>query len=126
MRALSSLSCLFLIVCLLVFSTGCGSSDGGLSDWQKPATVTAVSNIKGKILPPSTSGAVRGQFSLLSTDGTLVFVEEKPEFFANADANGDFLIRNVEAGRYRLVAHKVSGTTPYRQRSDIFTLSGQF
>lgn len=126
MRAVSSLFCVSLIVCLLVFTSGCGSTDGGLSDWQKPAAVTIVSNIKGKILPPSSSSALRAQFSLLSTDGTLVFVEEKPQYFANADANGDFVIRNVEAGRYRLVAHKVSGTTPYRQRSDIFNLSGQY
>ena len=126
MRTVRTLSLFFSVMLLVLGLLGCGSTDGGLSDWQKPAPVTIVSNIKGKILPPVAASILRGQFSLLSAQGTRVFLEEKPEFYADADANGDFIIRNVPVGRYRLVAYKLSGTTPYRQRSDLINLTGQF
>ncbi len=126
MRSVISLFGIFLLLFSLFLAAGCGSSDGGLSDWQKEPTVTLVSNIKGKILPPPAGVSVRGAFSLLSTEGALVFVEDRPDLFANADANGDFIIRNVPAGPVRLVAHKVSGSTPYRQRSDLINLSGKY
>lgn len=126
MRTVRTLSLLFLVIASVVVILGCGSTDGGLSDWQKPAPVTIVSNIKGKILPPVAAGALRGQFSLFSAQGTRVFVEEKPEFYADADDDGNFIIKNVPVGRYRLVAYKTSGTTPYRQRSDLINLTGQF
>ena len=117
---------LLILICCSLVITGCGSSDGGLSDWQKPAPVTVVSNIKGKILPP-VSGSIRpGLMALMAVEGTTVFVEKYPEYSATADSNGDFIIKNVPAGRHRLVAHKLSGTTPYRQRSDVFDLTGRF
>lgn len=126
MRSVISLFGLFLLVFFLILATGCGSTDGGISDWQKEPTITVVSNIKGKILPPPAGASVRGAFSLLSTEGTRVFVEDRPDLYASADANGDFIIRNVPAGPVRLVAHQVSGTTPYRQRSDLINLTGKF
>lgn len=64
--------------------------------------------------------------ALLSVEGATVFVEKYPEHSATADNNGDFIIKNVPVGRHRLVAHKLSGITPYRQRSDVFDLTGQF
>lgn len=126
LRTTGYFSGLFCILLVLAAVTGCGGGDGGLSDWAKPAPVTVVSNIKGKVLPPVLAGSILANYSLLSAEGTRVFVESKPEYYALADANGDFLIRNVPAGKYRLVAHTVSGVTPYRQRSDLVDLTGTF
>ena len=126
MRFASSRFAVFLFGLTLLLAAGCGSTDGGIADWQKPGTIKVVANVKGKVLAPAAPGSVRGAFSLLSTEGALVFVEDRPELFANADANGDFIIRNVPAGPLRLVAHKVSGTTPYRQRSDLVNLTGAY
>ncbi len=117
---------LLILICCSLTAGGCGSSDGGLSDWQKPAPVTVVSNIKGKVLPPVSVSIRPGLMALLAVEGTTVFVEKYPEHSATADSNGDFIIKNVPAGRHRLVAHKLSGITPYRQRSDVFDLTGQF
>jgi len=117
---------LLIVICCSLVITGCGSSDGGISDWQKPAPVTVVSNIKGKILPPLSASLRPGLMALLSVEGATVFVEKYPEHSATTDSNGDFIIKNVPVGRHRLVAHKLSGTTPYRQRSDVFDLTGQF
>lgn len=117
---------LLILICCSLVVTGCGSSDGGISDWQKPVPVTVFSNIKGKVLPPVSASLRPGLMALLSVEGATVFIERYPEHSATADSNGDFIIKNVPVGRHRLVVHKLSGTTPYRQRSDVFDLTGQF
>ncbi|GAB4269704.1 MAG: hypothetical protein Kow0029_05900 [Candidatus Rifleibacteriota bacterium] len=118
----------FILIFILgsFFSTGCGSSDGGLSDWQKPAAVTVVSNIEGKVLPPVAGANMRSQAILVSVAGTRVYIEEKPEFYAIADESGKFVIANVPVGKYHLVADLVSGISTYRQRSDQINLTGEF
>lgn len=118
---------IFLLVGLLsVFLTGCGSTDGGLSDWAQPVPVTVISNIEGKIIPPVVGANILSQAFLVSVKGTKIFVEEKPEFFAEADETGQFIIRNVPAGKYHLIADLLSGTTTYRQRTDQLNLTGEF
>ena len=114
-------------VCVSFLVVGCGGSDGGASDWAKSGVVTIVSNIQGKIALPSASVSVRALFSLLSPEGTRVFVESKPEFYAIADAEGSFIIKSVPAGKYRIIADiKTGDSTYYRQRSDIIDLSGNY
>ena len=113
---------------------GCGGSGDGVSDeWgNNSGSVVRVSNIKGRVIPPlDVTVSAREQssiprFSLTSALGTRVFVEDDPGYYAIADANGDFLIHNVPAGRHRLVASVVAGVTTYRQRSDVITVTGEY
>lgn len=110
----------------VLFFCGCGGGDGGLSDWLKPAPVTVVGNIEGTIMAPVATGNLLGQSLLLSVKGAKVYVEQKPEFYAEADENGKFTLRNVPAGKYHLVAEMLSGVTTYRQRTDQINLSGEY
>ncbi|MEW6711585.1 MAG: Ig-like domain-containing protein, partial [Candidatus Riflebacteria bacterium] len=118
------------LVLVLLFGTlvfiGCGGSDGGLSDWVKPASVTVVANIEGTIGAPVVAGNLVAQSMLVAVKGTKVFVEEKPEYIGEADETGKFIISNVPAGRYHLVADLVSGVTTYRKRTDQINLTGEY
>lgn len=118
-----------MILCILtlsVFLGGCGSSDGGLSDWAKPGQVTLVSNIEGKLVAPVFSADVKAQATLVPVQGARVYVEEKPEYVGEADESGKFIISNVPAGRYHLIANLSSGVSSYRQRSDLIDLTGEY
>ena len=119
---------LALVAVALVLASGCGGGDGGLSDWAKPAQVTVVSNLSGQILPPVAGASLHesAAFSLLSVEGTRVHIEEKPEFSTVVDSQGKFVIKNLPVGKYHVVAYTVSGTTAYKQRSDLINLTGQF
>jgi len=117
---------LALLLVVLTLSSGCGGGDGGLSDWAKPEQVTVVSNLGGQILPPISGATLQASFALLSVDGTRVIVEEKPEFSTVVDSQGKFVIKNLPVGKYHLVAQTVSGTTAYKQRSDLINLTGQY
>lgn len=110
----------------LLFFNGCGSSDGGLSDWEKPPQVTVVANIEGKVVAPAVSANITAQAFLVPVKGAKVFVEEKPEYYGEADEVGKFVISNVPAGKYHLVADLLSGVSTYRQRSDQINLTGEY
>jgi len=114
----------FLFGILLLI--GCGSSDGGMSDWEKPQAVTVVANIEGRLIGPVASPNIVAQALLVSVKGAKVFVEERPEYFSEVDENGRFIISNVPAGKYHLVADLLSGITTYRQRSDQINLTGEY
>lgn len=108
---------------------GCNGGDGGASDWAKPTPVTIVSNLRGTVLPPvvgASSASLHPAFALLSLEGTEVYVEEKPEFRTTVASSGSFLLAKLPVGRYHLVAQTLSGTTSYRQRSDLIDLTGKF
>ncbi|MDN5278812.1 MAG: hypothetical protein PWR01_2777 [Clostridiales bacterium] len=118
----------FACAIVLFLFSGCGSSDGGLGDWIQPTPVTVVSDIEGKVLAPviSANGISSLRPLMMSVQGTKVFVEEKPEYYAQADETGKFIIKNVPAGKYHLVAELVSGITAYKQKSDQINLTGEF
>lgn len=120
--------CLVIMAAALMLASGCGGGDGGLSDWAKPGQVTVVSNLGGQVLPPVSGASLHESavFSLLSVEGTRVYIEEKPEFATVVDAQGKFVIRNLPVGKYHVVAQTVSGTTSYKQRSDLIHLTGEF
>ncbi len=116
----------FYFLAFAIFAIGCGSGDGGIDDWTTPAPVTVVSNIQGKVALP-VSGSVRDNLQLMnSVQGTKVFLEEKPEFYATADSSGNFIINKVPVGKYHLIADIVVGPTTYRQRTDQVNLTGEF
>lgn len=122
----------FIFAALSLIFYGCGSSDGGLSDWITDSNIIRVSNLKGRLVRSVTSGlSIREQnnqvyFPLVTTQGAKVFLESDSSKYAIADANGDFVIPNVPAGKQRLVANLVQGTTTYRQRSDIINVTGEY
>ncbi len=113
---------------VLMLAVGCGGGDGGLSDWAKPGQVTVVSNLSGQVLAPVAGTSLHESvaFSLLSVEGTRVYIEEKPEFTTTVDSQGKFVIKNLPVGRYHVIAQTVSGTTSYKHRSDQVNLTGEF
>lgn len=121
-------ACLAIVAIVLLLASGCGGGDGGLSDWAKPGQVTVVSNLSGQVLPPVSGASLHESavFSLLSVDGTRVYIEEKPEFETTVDSQGKFVIKNLPVGKYHVIAQTVSGTTAYKQRSDLVNLTGEF
>lgn len=118
-----------MVIMATVVLVGCNGGDGGASDWAKPTPVVVVSNLRGQILPP-VAGSLNllpdFAYSLLSVDGTQVYIEEKPEFKTTVASSGSFLITNLPVGKYHVIAHVLVGTTSYRQRSDLIDLSGKF
>ena len=121
-----------LILCLSAVFYGCGSS-GDISDWIDSDNVIRVSNLRGRVIAPindSFSNRASSNdevcFALLSTQGAKVFIEDNPNLWAVADSDGYFVIPNVPAGKHRIIANIVSGTTAYRQRSDVVNISGQY
>ncbi|MBR4329656.1 MAG: hypothetical protein IKP71_07360 [Candidatus Riflebacteria bacterium] len=121
-----------LILCLCAVFYGCGSS-GNIDDWADGSNVIRVSNLRGRVIAPindnysfRTSSDNEVCFSLLSTQGTRVFIEDNSNLWAIADANGNFVIPNVPQGKHRVIANVVSGTTAYRQRSDVVNVTGQY
>lgn len=119
---------LALITLILMFVSGCGSTDGGLSDWAKPGQVTVVSNLGGQVLPPVAGASLHesAAFSLLSVEGARVYIEEKPEFSETVDSEGKFVIKNLPVGKYHVIAQTVLGTSSYKKRSDLIDLTGEF
>ncbi len=119
---------LAIIAVVLMLASGCGGGDGGLSDWAKPGQVTVVSNLSGQVLPPVAGASLHEAmaFALLSVEGTRVYIEEKPEFSTTVDNQGKFVIKNLPVGKYHVIAQTVSGTTSYKQRSDLVNLTGEF
>ena len=122
----------FAIICLSIVFYGCGSS-GDISDWADGSNVIRVSNLKGRVIAPindsfSNRASVDDEvcFSLLSTEGTKVFIEDNANLWATADSAGNFVIPNVPEGKHRVIANVVSGTTAYRQRSDVVNVTGQY
>ncbi len=121
---------LLLSICAVFY--GCGSS-GNIDDWADSGHVIRVSNLKGRVIAPINDNfSARATssnevcFSLLSTQGTKVFIEDNANLWAIADANGNFVIPNVPEGKHRVIANVVSGTTAYRQRSDVINVTGQY
>jgi hypothetical protein len=110
----------------ILFIAGCGSTDGGLSDWIEPTPATIVANIEGRVISPVVNLNARAQSSNVPVGGTKVFVEEKPEFYSIADEDGNFIINNVPAGKYHLIAELVSGISNYKQRTDQIKLTGEY
>lgn len=110
---------------------GCGHSDNNDDDWGN-SRVIRVSNLKGRVIAPINDvNSMRAQtaeaaFSLVSVANTRVFLEDDSSKFAVTDANGDFLIPNVPEGPHRIIANALSGTTTYRQRSDLINVTGQY
>lgn len=128
MKFIKTLSFVGLIA-VFSFLLGCGGGDGGASEWAKPGTVTVYSSIRGQVLPPVAGASfesARPAFSLLSVEGAEVYIEEKPELKTRVASQGTFLLSNVPAGKYHLIAQTVVGTTAYRQRTDQIHLTGQF
>ena len=125
---------MFFVVAIIVLSLafyGCGSSGGGSSDWIDENNVVRVSNLKGRVIVPVDNSAsartsTQAYFSLLTTEGTKVFIEDNPSLNAVADVNGYFIIPNVPEGKHRVIANVVAGTTTYRQRSDVVTITGLY
>ena len=125
---------IFFVMAIIVFSIaffGCGSSGGGESDWYDENNVVRVSNLKGRVIAPlnnpaSARTSAQAYFSLLSTEGTKVFIEDNSSLNAICDADGYFIIPNVPEGKHRIIANVVAGTTTYRQRSDVITVTGQY
>jgi hypothetical protein len=120
--------CLAIIAVVLMLASGCGGGDGGISDWAKPGQVTVVSNLSGQVLPPVAGASLHesAAFSLLSVEGTRVYIEEKPEFATTVDSQGNFVIKNLPVGKYHVIAQAVSGITTYKHRSDLINLTGEF
>jgi len=121
-----------LLVCLLLavsFFTGCGSNGDAMDDWTTTSTVVLTQNIEGQVAAP-----VTGSQNILSRltavggvqSGATVFVEEKPGYYTTTDNSGKFLLKSVPVGKYHVIAEIVSGSTTYRQRSDLVTLTGQY
>lgn len=123
-----------IIVSLSVAFFGCGSSGGGSEDWIDNESVVRVSSLKGRVIAPINNNlnALRGSgsqpyFSLITTKGTKVFIEDDNSLWAVAESDsGDFVIPNVPEGKHRVIANIVSGTTTYRQRSDVINVTGQY
>ncbi len=131
--------CLRLLFVLIVISItavifGCGSSGGSSNTgWGDSENIIRVSNLKGRVIPPLNNNinSLRGSstqpyFSLVTTQGATVFIEDDSSLNSVADSDGFFVIPNVPEGKHRVIANIVSGTTSYRQRSDIINVTGQF
>lgn len=122
--------CILAVMLLAALAIiGCNGGDGGASDWAKPTPVTIVSNLRGTVLPPVIgvpSASLHPAFALLSLEGTEVYAEEKPEFRTTVASSGSFLLTKLPVGKYHLIAQTLSGTTSYRQRSDLIDLTGQY
>lgn len=120
---------LFFILLSFVF-WGCGSD--GSSNWNTDENrVVRVSNLKGRVIAPidynnSARQSAEAYFSLLTTEGTEVFIEDNNSLRAVADVDGFFIIPNVPEGKHRVVANVKAGTTSYRQRSDVIAITGQY
>ena len=122
-----------LAIVIAVFSAifyGCGSS-GNLDDWADSDAVIRVSNLKGRVIAPINSSlssrtSTEAYFSLVTTQGTKVFIEDNSNLYAIADSNGVFVIPNVPEGKHRVIANVVVGTTAYRQRGDVVNVTGQY
>ena len=121
----------------LLASGGCGSTDGGIADWLKPTAPTVLVQVEGLVWLPLGGGAslrdgaarreeARAQTTTtgVPAPGATVYVEERPDLTATTDAQGRFLIRNVPAGKYHLIAETMPGATAYKQRSDLISLTG--
>ncbi|MFZ2960013.1 MAG: Ig-like domain-containing protein [Candidatus Ozemobacteraceae bacterium] len=113
---------------LTVNLVGCGSTDGGISDWQKTVVVQGVADISGMVVKPSSTGGSLASDTRAATDtalpgGIFVYVEERPEFSATADGEGQFLIRQVPLGKYHLVADTLQGASIWKGRSDLVSLT---
>ncbi|MGM0599800.1 MAG: Ig-like domain-containing protein [Candidatus Rifleibacteriota bacterium] len=117
---------IILFTALASFITGCGSTDGGLSDWIEPTPATIVANIEGRVISPVVNLNSRAQSTNVPVKGTKVFVEEKPEFYATADEDGNFILNEIPAGKYHLIAELVSGIHNYKQRTDQIKLTGEY
>lgn len=120
---------LLFFLCLGAIFYGCGSS-GNISDWADSSNIIRVSNLRGRIIPPISNNSIRNSseplFSLVSTAGTKVFIEDNSNLFAYTDSSGFFVIPNVPEGKHRVIANIVAGTTTYRQRSDVITVTGEY
>ncbi len=121
---------LFIIVCFCAVFYGCGSS-GNINDWADSDAVIRVSNLRGRVIAPinsslSSRASTEAYFSLVSTQGTKVFIEDNSNLYAISDSNGVFVIPNVPEGKHRVIANVVVGTTAYRQRSDVVNVTGQY
>lgn len=124
--------CLGFVVLLLLVAAGCGSSGGGMEDWQTTTVGQTLVNIEGRILAP-VSGSVRdsltGLFPQTAGGGqanATVFVEERPDLSAVTDSDGKFLIQNIPVGKWHLIAETAAGGQAYRQRSDLVSVSSQY
>ncbi len=119
---------MLLVACLAIFSSGCGSNGGGIDDWIKPQTIVYTSNISGQVLYPAigASSILPGILSSTGASGAYVFVEELPAYSAFTDSGGNFTIKNVPVGSYRVIAELNNGTISYKQRSTIVSITGQY
>ena len=93
MKNVKTIACkLFLTIIFLglcaVFN-GCGSS-GNINDWADSDAVIRVSNLRGRVIAPinsslSSRGSTEAYFSLVTTQGTKVFIEDNSNLYAIAD-----------------------------------------
>ena len=102
---------------------GCGGPIGVLETGSDVPAGSGLVNIKGKIVAPlaeniSNRPAAEAMYNLSSVQGTRVFIESLPSCSAVADANGDFLIRDVPFGSYSIIAEKTEGLYVYKQRQE--------
>lgn len=107
---------LFLVlVCLFfgTFSWGCRS--GVYGDFGS-TIVTGSSSVSGTVTATLAGGSIRALAGSVGVAGAYVWIEERPDLNATTDANGNYVINNVPAGTFNVVARFTQGNTKYKTR----------
>ena len=87
----SRIIAVFVVLVISLAFFGCGGSDGS-SNWVDDSSIVRVSNLKGRVIVPidnasSARSSAQAYFSLLTTEGTKVFIEDNPNLYAVADVD---------------------------------------
>ncbi len=106
---------LLVLLCLFfgAFSWGCRS--GVYGDYGS-TLINGSSAVSGTVTATLAGGSIRAVAGSVGVAGAYVWIEERPDLNATTDANGNYVINNVPAGTFNVVARFTQGNTQYKTR----------